>query len=319
MAENALQYLREVFGAVGADLSLLSPAQLSLNAPEDPILNVMAVTAMVIVGVYVLGVSTGNHSFVDKCWSIVPVYYAWQFGLAELSYQGTSGRGHADWGYPRSAVAASLITVWGMRLTYNFYRKGGYRWSGEDYRWEVLRQSMHPALYQLFHIVFIAIVQNVLLTAITLPLAVSWHSTCVAGKKVPFNGVDALAIIASVFCLIIEAVADQEQFDFHARKHAGRLHASEKKLGFLADGLFAYSRHPNFFAEQGFWVSICLFATASTGGQQWVGWWCAGAVGLIALFHGSTNFTEKITGGKYPLYAQYQKKVNRLVPISKLS
>ncbi len=187
-----------------------------------------------------------------------------------------------------------------------------FQWDGEDYRWEVLRNSMSPALYHVFHFLFIAIAQNLLLTAITLPLAVSWHTTCVAKKAVPFNGYDALAITACVFCLIVEAVADQEQFDFHQRKHAGRLHASEKKLGFLADGLFGFSRHPNFFAEQSFWVGVCFFASASTG--QWAGWWCVGVAGLIALFHGSTNFTEEISSRKYPGYQAYKASVSRLVP-----
>ena len=299
VADASLQYLLGVFQD-----ALRNPADWSLTS-ANPVLNVMTVTTTVIIAVYILGLSTGNHSFVDKAWSIVPAYYAWQFGLAELSCQSPAG-------YPRAAVAACIITVWGIRLSYNFYRKGGYKWEGEDYRWEVLRNSMSPALYHLFHIFFIAIAQNLLLTAITLPLAVSWHTTCVAKRVVAFNGFDALAIVACIFCLIIEAVADQEQFDFHGRKHAGRLHASEKKLGFLADGLFAFSRHPNFFAEQSFWLSVCLFASASSG--QWVGWWCAGVAGLIALFHGSTNFTEEISASKYPEYAAYTKRVNRLVP-----
>ena len=31
---------------------------------------------------------------------------------------------------------ASIKTVWGLRLTYNFYRKGGYKKDVEDYRWK---------------------------------------------------------------------------------------------------------------------------------------------------------------------------------------
>ena len=301
---SSLQYLLGALQEASQNPLEILPLVLSPFA-GDPILNVLAVTTGVIVAVYVLGLSTGNHSFVDKVWSIVPVLYAWQFALGELACQSGGG-------YPRAAVAACIITVWGIRLSYNFYRKGGYAWDGEDYRWEVLRQSMSPARYHLFHIFFIAIAQNLLLTAITLPLSVVWHTTCRAQTAVRFNGFDALAIIGCVFCLIIEAVADQEQFDFHVRKHGGRLHASEKKRGFLAEGLFACSRHPNFFAEQSFWVFVGLFASASTG--RWVGWWWVGVAGLIALFHGSTNFTEEISEGKYPAYPAYKRSVNRLVP-----
>jgi steroid 5-alpha reductase family enzyme len=38
---------------------------------------------------------------------------------------------------------AFLVTLWGLRLSYNFYRKGGYNiipWKGEeDYRWKIFR------------------------------------------------------------------------------------------------------------------------------------------------------------------------------------
>lgn len=272
---------------------------------SNPVVHTLSVTIAVIVVVYVLGLATGKHSFVDKAWSVVPAYYAWQFGLAELS---SSGNGS----YPRAAVASCIITVWGVRLTYNFWRKGGYAWDGEDYRWPALRQRMHPALYELFHIVFIAIIQNILLTSLVAPLYVSWYTSSVQQMPVGFNGFDAAGIVVSVLCLIVESVADQEQWDFQQRKAKKRLHASSKKLGFITEGLWAHSRHPNFFAEQSFWCSMCLFASAATG--RLIGWWMLGPLCLILLFQGSTEFTEKITSSKYPEYGTYQSRVSRLIP-----
>jgi steroid 5-alpha reductase family enzyme len=270
---------------------------------DNPVIQTLSVTVLVIIVVYILGLTTGNHSFVDKSWSIVPVYYAWQFGLAELSSSVI---------YPRAAVASCIITVWGVRLTYNFWRKGGYAWEGEDYRWPVLRERMHPLVYQLFHIVFIAIIQNLLLTSLVVPLYVSWYTSTVEKMPQGFNGFDAAGIVVSVLCLIVESVADQEQWDFHQRKAKKRLHASSKKLGFLTEGLWAHSRHPNFFAEQSFWLTQCLFASAATG--RLLGWWLIGPLCLILLFQGSTSFTERITADKYPDYRVYQSRVSRLLP-----
>lgn len=272
---------------------------------SNPLIHTISVTIVVILVVYVLGLLTGKHSFVDKAWSIVPVYYAWQFGLAELS---SSDRGV----YPRAAVASCIITVWGIRLTYNFWRKGGYRWEEEDYRWPALRERMHPAVYQVFHIFFIAIAQNILLTSLVAPLYVSWYTSTVQKRPQGFHVLDAIGIILSLLCLIVESVADQEQWDFHQRKATKRLHASSKKLGFLTEGLWAHSRHPNFFAEQSFWCSMCLFASAATG--KLMGWWMIGPVCLILLFQGSTGFTEDITSSKYPEYRVYQSRVSRLIP-----
>ncbi len=82
--------------------------------------------------------------------------------------------------------------------------------------------------------------------------------------------------------------------------------------GFLTCDLFALSRHPNFFAEQVIWVSFALFAVFVAKSVCIVA--VAGVIGLILLFQGSTNFTEEITGNKYPEYAQYKRTTSRLWP-----
>ena len=73
---------------------------------------------------------TRNYSQIDKLWSLIPPIFAWYFA-------GASG-----W-EPRLVLMAVLATAWGARLTFNFWRRGGYAWppwSGvEDYRWAVLR------------------------------------------------------------------------------------------------------------------------------------------------------------------------------------
>ena len=47
------------------------------------------------------------------------------------------------------------------RLTYNYWRKGGYSIGSEDYRWEFLRKYINAPLFFLFDILFIALVQSV--------------------------------------------------------------------------------------------------------------------------------------------------------------
>jgi steroid 5-alpha reductase family enzyme len=45
----------------------------------------------------------------------------------------------------RQVLMASLVSLWGIRLTFNFARKGGYSWrfweGEEDYRWAELRKN----------------------------------------------------------------------------------------------------------------------------------------------------------------------------------
>lgn len=108
-----------------------------------------------------------NCSKVDQIWSVTPVVFAWHFLLHHLLREGVL---HA-----RLTLLAVLVSLWGVRLTYNFYRKGGYGdllTHEEDYRWPILRKMMHPFVFWvLFNLCFIATYQNVLLFLIAAPAA----------------------------------------------------------------------------------------------------------------------------------------------------
>lgn len=201
----------------------------------------------------------------------------------------------------RLNLMAVLVTLWGARLTFNFARKGGYAPGGEDYRWAILRQKMNPAIYQLFNILFIVIFQNALLLAITLPANLALESSS------PFGWLDGLLAALFFGLLVFEFVADQQQWDFHQLKKQGKTNR-----GFLDKGLFAYSRHPNFFAEQAQWwiLAVWGFAAANNSRPEYF----LGAVFLTALFVGSARFTEQISLGKYPEYKEYQRKVSMMIP-----
>lgn len=89
---------------------------------------------------------------------------------------------------------------------------------------------------------------------------------------------------------------------------------ADLERGFIASGLFAYSRHPNFFAEQTIWFAMYQWACYSANSlYNWTGF---GALALVALFQGSTALTEAITAGKYPEYKTYQGQVGMFIPKS---
>lgn len=247
---------------------------------------------------------TGNYSQIDKLWSIIPPVFAWYFAAA------------SGW-QPRLLLMALLATAWGARLTFNFWRRGGYAWppwSGmEDYRWAVLRASpllAAPWRWHLFNFAFISCYQVLLLLLITLP------SVAAADGPRALNLLDAGAAALFIAFLLLETAADQQQYDFqtekHRRRQAGEPLDPDMGRGFRTSGLFALARHPNFAAEQAIWCAFYLFSVAATG--AWLNWSIAGAVLLILLFQGSTEFTEKISLGKYPEYAEYRRRVPRFLP-----
>jgi steroid 5-alpha reductase family enzyme len=130
---------------------------------------------------------THNASKVDQLWSLLPVVYAWHFHYHDLLLHPTSTN-------YRSLYVCLLITLWGARLTFNFWRKGGlvnasilvdsrfvlffsislfslsYLFNSygnliqheEDYRWPILRKKMNNnyfVFWILFNFSFIAVYQ----------------------------------------------------------------------------------------------------------------------------------------------------------------
>ncbi len=61
---------------------------------------------------FVVSTLTNNYSQVDKLWSLIPMVYVWMVAV------------HSEF-EPRLILMALLVTVWGLRLTYNFSRRGG--------------------------------------------------------------------------------------------------------------------------------------------------------------------------------------------------
>jgi steroid 5-alpha reductase family enzyme len=244
--------------------------------------------------VWVLSLVTGDHSWVDRIWSIIPVVYLWIFA-------GSTGLADA-----RLDVMAVLVTLWGARLTYNFARKGGYARGGEDYRWAVLRNRMTSWQFQLFNFFFIAAYQNGLLLAITLP---AWTATAHQGG---FGLLDALATLLFLVLLAGETLADQQQWAFHRRKQVEADAGRPFGVGFLRTGLFRYSRHPNYFCEIAIWWVVFAFGAIAAGSVAQLT--IVGTVLLTLLFIGSTVFTESISASKYPEYANYRRRVSAIVP-----
>lgn len=136
--------------------------------------------------------------------------------------------------------------------------------------------------------------------------------------------------------VLLSAIADQQQWstpsspcchvsaadraDFQNAKQvyksSGKVPAgyTQKDLdrGFLTKGLWAYSRHPNFAAEQSVWVGLYFWSCYVT--ETFYNWSGVGVICYLILFQASTWFTELLSSNKYPEYKEYRKKVGMFVP-----
>ena len=119
--------------------------------------------------------------------------------------------------------------------------------------------------------------------------------------------------MAFLVLFIGEWVADEQMWRFQQEKKRKIAAADKVAEPFITTGLFAYSRHPNFFCELGKWWTFYLFAVAASA--QWLHWTGLGFVVLTLLFQGSTQLTESLSLAKYPLYRDYQANTPRLLPL----
>ncbi|KAL7333211.1 hypothetical protein PS15p_202145 [Mucor circinelloides] len=303
--------------------SLKDPSQLiTLYKETNPLESSLYFSSALITVHYIMSEITKNYSQVDRAWSILPGLYAWHYTIHDYLLTGSF--------HPRLLAGTILISIWGARLTYNFARKGGYYFTGHDYRFPYLRERLGPVGMALLNLVFIAPFQNLLLLFMVTPLYIthSLFSNASVRTTIGLSTLDWVTITLHLGLLFIEAVADEQQYVFQTEKYALLSHLKKDqlkgdyKLGFLwHSGLFQYSRHPNFFAEQAMWWVIYLFSVAAVqeaSGMNdlstYLNWTIAAPIVLTALFQGSTALTERISSEKYPAYVEYCKSVNKFLP-----
>tara|TARA_B100001287_G_scaffold112822_1_gene95015 strand:- start:241 stop:888 length:648 start_codon:yes stop_codon:yes gene_type:complete len=204
-----------------------------------------------------------------------------------------------------------LVSVWGIRLSFNFARKGGFTlipWKGaEDYRWEILRKDV-PVLnnslnWSLFNLLFICFYQMGLILLFSLPILSSWQG----GSELSY--IDFIIAGIILILIIIQTIADEQQHKYQTNKYL-LINKKEElkgnfKKGFIDTGLWKYSRHPNYTCEQLIWVTFYFFSVSAS--ENFINWSIIGCLLLIILFYFSAKFSEGISSKKYPEYKNYQK------------
>ena len=63
-------------------------------------------------------------------------------------------------------------------------------------------------------------------------------------------------------------------------------------MGFVTEGLWAYSRHPNYFCEQAIWFAYYCFSLESC--KVYFNITIVGPLLLVTLFAASARFTEQV-------------------------
>lgn len=239
--------------------------------------------------IFVFSMLFNNSSFYDAYWSVAPValgaFWIW------------AARNN-DPNVLRQAIVLGLVTLWGVRLTFNWARG----WTGlghEDWRYVDLR-AKHGSSYWLVSFAGIHFFPTVLVFAGCLAL---WAAASDGTK--PLGVIDGFAACVTAFAVWLEATADKQLRRFVLSKPA--------QGAMLDSGLWAYSRHPNYLGEISFWFGLFLFGLAA-GHHYW--WTAAGFVSMLLLFlFVSIPLIETRHLTRRPAYAELMKRVPMLFPL----
>ncbi|MEL7128172.1 MAG: DUF1295 domain-containing protein, partial [Pseudomonadota bacterium] len=115
--------------------------------------------------------------------------------------------------------------------------------------------------------------------------------------------IDIVAFIVGMGAVTIQLFADGQMRNFRFKKKGNQTNQS-----FYADGLWAWSRHPNYFGEVAMWFSLWLFAM-SAGLENW--WTGVGWVAMLGLFlFVSCPWMDRRSAAKRAGYAEHIKTSN---------
>ncbi len=199
----------------------------------------------------------------------------------------------------RATLLLVLITVWAIRLATHLSIRSAGR--GEDRRYAEIRANQGPRFKftSLFIIYLLQALFALVISAAFLPIIESTASWSI---------VDTSLFALIIFGLLYEVIADLQLSAFLHRQHE----PGQRETQVLSNGLWALSRHPNYFGEWCFWLGIsllCLYA------GSWIGLLSIALVSWLLLRFSGINRMESSAPTRRPDYQNYQRVTPAFFPV----
>lgn len=185
--------------------------------------------------VFVFSVLLKNASVYDPYWSVQPIVILSGFACM---------RGLT----PIGAALLAVVAIWGVRLTANW----AYTFHGlahQDWRYTMLREQT-GALYPLVNFFGIHLFPTLVVYCVTLP------AVLVVERGAAWNPLCLFGLLLSLSATVLQGVSDRQLHRFR-KAH---------KTGFIREGLWKRSRHPNYLGEILMWWGVALASIAALQG-----------------------------------------------------
>ncbi len=231
---------------------------------------------------WLVSLAIRDASIIDVFWGPMFVAIAWVLVAANI-----------DSVQPKQLVALFLVTVWGLRLAFHLAARNFGM--GEDVRYRLWRS--HGGEYWWLKSYYrVYLLQGAIALVVATPIVAAFRS-----PDAPF-AINWIGVPIWAIGFALEATADVQLARFKAKPE------SSKQV--MRDGLFAYSRHPNYFGDALQWWGLAIFAFSG------VTWWSfIGPFAMTLVFlHISNEVIERGLVKRRPGYSEYIAHTNAFFP-----
>lgn len=246
---------------------------------------------LIAVGAWLVSLVIEDTSIVDYFWSLMllgsAATYAYQVGFENsLSVV--------------NLVLLTMVTLWALRLSGFLVLRGRNR--GEERRYKAMRKRLSPnfAVKSLFKIFLLRafliwMLSSLFAVALSSASTLSWNNWHTAGAALWMSG------------FLLQTLADLQLYRFNQ--------LVVRKSETLTNGLWRYSRHPNYFGECCVWCGWVLFAVpaASAATLPWLLLAPMIMIALLIKLSGIRHMERGITERR-PDYRQYMETTSAFIP-----
>ncbi|HEY5797268.1 MAG TPA: DUF1295 domain-containing protein [Bosea sp. (in: a-proteobacteria)] len=230
---------------------------------------------------------TGNSGWIDVVWT---------FGLGATGAVGALlplGQG----AFSRRIFVAALVSIWALRL--GLHIAGRTKGIADDPRYARMKRdwgAQAPAkmarLLQLQALASVPLAIGIVLAA---------HNPALPGQMQDWLGLAIFAI-----GLAGGAIADRQLRTF----------ACSGRGGVCDTGLWAYSRHPNYFFEAVLWCAYAVIASSADDPLGWLAWLAPASITLLLVqISGIPPLEEHMLAKHGAAYRDYQDRTSAFIPL----
>ena len=238
---------------------------------------------------FIISLLKRRNDVVDIAWGLGFIFVIW------VAFLSNNVHSDASW------LVVGLTSIWGLRLSGHLFLRN--RGRDEDFRYRKWREEWGQ-WFILRSYLQVFLLQGILLLLIALPVIFVASQTV----RVSVSAWLVAGVLTWLVGFYFEVIGDRQLSKFVKNRR--------DKLEVMDQGLWKYSRHPNYFGEVTQWWGLWLILASTNLPAKWR---LIGLIGpltitiLILFISGVPLLEKKYKGNK--AYQAYAKRTSKFFPL----